>query len=582
MSQFSNLTYFVKSTLTIASWTGATFNISDILEFSTPTPLELPTATSITLKNSTQLERMQITATWWVATIVTRWLENWDTVVEDSDLRKPWGDWDTGAVTQLAFDNLDKENATPDRITIPTVADPTARDVLYPSPTGWEFVEVTSLWSATQKFNAVTVQWESFDIWTPTPNWSEIVAWIFQQSTDVAYNAWTDLWSTWAENTPKNSQIKANFDVLLFWDWSDWDVTISSNTTLTRDMYYNNLIIDNTFTLNPGGYRIFVKLTLTNNWTIARNWANWWVWWDWVAWVSVTWWIWWTAWVWWTAITTWTIYGGQTTNWSTWWAWWAWWTWATNWSNGANTWANTWASLSQCLNDSTSTVVWVSNSTATWGNWGANDWPATTWGTWSAWASSGSAWTSTLAKTRISNAVQAIQLLETWSTINQLKTLADNWAWGWGWGGWGWGWDGWFNWGWGGWGGWSWWNWSNWGLIAIYASVITNAGSITSTAGNWGSWWDGWNWWAWWANISGGWGWTWWAGWTWANGWVVVLTYRTITLWTVTATAWSAWTWWALWSWGTWATWNWNNGTNWTAWVAWTAWVVWKIIQFVI
>lgn len=56
-----------------------------------------------------------------------------------------------------------------------------------------------------------------------------------------------------------------------FGDGSDGDVTISGNTTLTSDMYYNNLTVDNTYTLNTGGYRIFVKLTLTNNGTISRN-----------------------------------------------------------------------------------------------------------------------------------------------------------------------------------------------------------------------------------------------------------------------------------------------------------------------
>lgn len=51
----------------------------------------------------------------------------------------------------------------------------------------------------------------------------------------------------------------------------DGDVTISSNTNLTRDMYYNNLTINSGITLNPNGYRIFVKETLTNNGEIQRN-----------------------------------------------------------------------------------------------------------------------------------------------------------------------------------------------------------------------------------------------------------------------------------------------------------------------
>jgi len=57
----------------------------------------------------------------------------------------------------------------------------------------------------------------------------------------------------------------------VFGDGSDGDITITTNTTLTRDMFYNNLTINIGVVLNPGGYRIFVKGTLTNNGTIARN-----------------------------------------------------------------------------------------------------------------------------------------------------------------------------------------------------------------------------------------------------------------------------------------------------------------------
>lgn len=50
----------------------------------------------------------------------------------------------------------------------------------------------------------------------------------------------------------------------IYGDGSDGDVTISSNTNLTRDAYYNNLTISgSSIWLNPNGYRIFVKGTLT-------------------------------------------------------------------------------------------------------------------------------------------------------------------------------------------------------------------------------------------------------------------------------------------------------------------------------
>ena len=49
----------------------------------------------------------------------------------------------------------------------------------------------------------------------------------------------------------------------IFGDGSDGDVTITTATTLTRDMYYHNLTISDFMSLNPGGYRIFVSGTLT-------------------------------------------------------------------------------------------------------------------------------------------------------------------------------------------------------------------------------------------------------------------------------------------------------------------------------
>lgn len=48
-----------------------------------------------------------------------------------------------------------------------------------------------------------------------------------------------------------------------FGDGSDGDVVISTNTDLTRDMFYNNLTINNGITLSPKGYRIYVLGTLT-------------------------------------------------------------------------------------------------------------------------------------------------------------------------------------------------------------------------------------------------------------------------------------------------------------------------------
>ena len=61
---------------------------------------------------------------------------------------------------------------------------------------------------------------------------------------------------------------------IIFGDGGDGDVTISGNTSLTRDMYYNTLIVNAGIILNANGYRIFVKDTLTNNGTIRYNGNN--------------------------------------------------------------------------------------------------------------------------------------------------------------------------------------------------------------------------------------------------------------------------------------------------------------------
>lgn len=57
-----------------------------------------------------------------------------------------------------------------------------------------------------------------------------------------------------------------------FGDGSDGDVTISTPTTLTRDMYYNNLTVNDTLTTD--GYRIFVKDTLDGTGTITWGTPN--------------------------------------------------------------------------------------------------------------------------------------------------------------------------------------------------------------------------------------------------------------------------------------------------------------------
>lgn len=56
----------------------------------------------------------------------------------------------------------------------------------------------------------------------------------------------------------------------LYGDGNDGNVTISGDTTITEDMFYDDLTIDATKTLNTGGFRVHVKGTLTINGTIGR------------------------------------------------------------------------------------------------------------------------------------------------------------------------------------------------------------------------------------------------------------------------------------------------------------------------
>jgi len=57
----------------------------------------------------------------------------------------------------------------------------------------------------------------------------------------------------------------------LFGSGKDGNVTISSNTTLTRDMYYENLTIESGKYLNTNGFKIFVRNVLINRGVIRNN-----------------------------------------------------------------------------------------------------------------------------------------------------------------------------------------------------------------------------------------------------------------------------------------------------------------------
>lgn len=55
----------------------------------------------------------------------------------------------------------------------------------------------------------------------------------------------------------------------LFGNGVDGTVVIASNTSLSRDMYYNNLTVNSGSTLFTNGFRVFVKQNLVNNGTVG-------------------------------------------------------------------------------------------------------------------------------------------------------------------------------------------------------------------------------------------------------------------------------------------------------------------------
>ena len=437
-------------------------------------------------------------------------------------------------------------------------ADTTARDAAL----WWDWVatenyRMVKAWANYFNYNLTTNQWEVIDTGTATPNASVDDAWVVEIAEDAEIEAETDTWSTGAKlvatpsqlsptkltekatvvwwdlvriadsedtNSAKKVTIQSIIDESLksrfmFWPWTDWDVTISTNTTLSKDMYYNNLTINSWVTLNPAWYRIYVKWKLTNNGTIERNWNNGGNGANAIGWSSAAWW---TGAAW---LTAWSI-----------WAWWAGGNGANGtFSNSTNPWAN-WTAWWN-IGSSYSNVNWVA-----WWNW----WGWTWWAWWNWWAW----WTTTRAAwyNKIMNVGETISLFAHPNAISNINFYVSYNAIAW----WGWGASWWTNaWLWS-----SWWWWgggSAWWIIWIAAHELENNWTIRA------NWWTGGNAWTSTANgdvfgWSGGWG-----GWNW---WVLFIVYKTNpVVWTLQVN------WWA---WGTWSAWwtgtAWQNGTNWESW----------------
>lgn len=469
-------------------------------------------------KTGSKIERVKGNAAAWTFTFTKRGLDQSDSDVEVPALKKAWKTGQTMYITLLSSQIVDKQNSntygtgttqTMDNLAFTgtqqgrVFASLVALNAAYPTPAnGLVDMYCTAEW---QYYFSSGWTWNAVANGT-NPNGSESVAGKFQQSTQVAFDAWTDLGSTGAQNVPKNSQVKAaitGVTVEQFGDGSDGAVVISTNTTLTRDMYYTDLTINAGQTLFTNWYRIFGTGTLSGTGTINND--------GWNGWNA----------------------SGVT---------------------GGTAWAKP--------NDGTLFAAVAGLTGATWAGWGwtaGTNWIAQTWfsNVSSAWGGAGSAWqsggwwTASTGATSTrweyynlvlspKNIIALLQLPASPFTLTPYKVSAQAWSGAAGW--WAGGvWDG----GWGGGSG------SSWGMIFIAFKTINFTGTITAKWGNGGNGGNGW---------TNSWGWGWGA---WGNWWVIYYIYKTLTSIGTTVVTWgAAWSGW-VWNW----TGNWSAGTAGWVWV---------------
>jgi len=499
-------------------------------------------------KNGSKIERVKGDAAAWTFTFTKRWLDQSDSDVEVSGLKKEWRTGQTMYITLLSSQIVDKQNSntygtgstqTFDSLEFTSTskgrvfADLAALNVAYPTPiNGLVDMYCTA---EGQYFDSAGWSWVARASWV-NPNASETVAGKIELATAAQRWTATSVWETGARLVPSNDALVKTSSwasdenkipvldatgklaqwflpedaILYYWNGQDGAVVISSNTSLTRDMFYTDLTVNNWFTLNPAWYRIHVSGTLTLNGSISRNgsvWGN-------ASWGA--------AGTGWTSLANWTLGTNQA--------------WTNGWAGVGLWWGNGWGAQSALSN----TFSALTGATG-WNGWIAN---AMAWGT--GWA--------TVTPTRWLLYNYTIPKFQSFSTLWYTNIwLYNSNVWGAGWwsgGDQSWG----TSWGWG-------WGASTGGIIQIFARIINISATwqINSNWGLWGNWADGSAW---------GWGWqvSWWGGgWWWGNGWTIVLVFDTFTnLGTITVTWWAGGNWWnASRSWGAIDVAGWNGGNGW-------------------
>lgn len=144
-------------------------------------------------------------------------------------------------------------------IPYPIVTDETARDTLYTSPSGWEAAYVQSL-NALQIYNGWSSQWESLDVWTPTPQASTTGYGTTILATDSDAESSTGVWV-----------IQANQWPVMYWNMVfkavSWDIEIDWNELCYGTTPSNNFVVSAGEHLRPGAeyvLRVSMQSTVFN------------------------------------------------------------------------------------------------------------------------------------------------------------------------------------------------------------------------------------------------------------------------------------------------------------------------------
>lgn len=98
--------------------------------------------------------------------------------------------------------------------------------------------------------------------------------WLYNFQPNVQSDLYWDDITFQRSINPALLSFEALASLFIYGDGFDGDVTVAADTTLTRDMIYNNLTVNAGVVLTTNGYRIFVKNTLTVNGTIRHNGSN--------------------------------------------------------------------------------------------------------------------------------------------------------------------------------------------------------------------------------------------------------------------------------------------------------------------